>query len=148
MVSLIPLLFKAINLLLIWLREVSYSSLLCLILCVIWVIVGRKAAEHFERYGKALLAFNWLGFFCLLFALVYYTIVPYQPTDISTIWFPLGITQYVAGDLIAQLFSFPFPWGYFFYQIYETGNPGLLLVLINTLAAFLLFTIGYGSKKL
>ena len=114
---------------------------------ILWILVGRRGAKLLPHYGKALASFHWLGLVCFCFALVYYAVVPYHPTDLAILWFPLGITKYIVGDAIAQLFSLPFAWGEFFNPIYETGYFGFFLVLTNTLIAMVLFTIGYMTGR-
>lgn len=144
--SLIPLVFTLITLGMGALRLPNFA-IPFVAQNILWVLVGRRGAKLLPHYGKALASFHWLGLVCLCFALVYYAVVPYNPTDLSILWFPLGITKYIVGDAIAQLFSLNFVWGEFFNPIYGTGYFGFFLVLTNTLIAMALFTIGYRTGR-
>lgn len=151
LLSLLPCAFTAINALLgVFLGPLG-MNIFCWamvpVLFILWFLAGIKGYRLLHRYWKALLLINWMGFFCLLFALVYYNIFPIQYSDHvfnASIWFPYGITKYFACDVIAQLFCYPFFWGFFISVNYFSSHLlGLIFVAINTLIAFILFTVGY-----
>lgn len=111
-------------------------------LFVLWCWVGWESRSLFSNYGKALVSLNWPAFICLAFALVYYHIVPLGSYLDGAPLLPYHITDYVAGDIFAGLYSSPFMLGPLF-PIYGWGNLGALLVSVNTLIGLVVFSIGY-----
>lgn len=121
---------------------ILWLVLSALALFAIWGWVGFQSRGSLPNYGRALIFLNWPAFLCLAFALVYYPLVPLSGSLDGAPLLPYGMTAYLPGDVLAGLYSSSFMLGPVF-PIYGWGNLGVLLVAVNTLIGFAVFSAGY-----
>ncbi len=147
--SVTPCVFSLLLLLFTWWR-IPVLLVFAWTLCMLWVWFGYRSRELLGHYGRALITLHWLGFFCLIFAFIYYNIFRPHMLWYADIYFPVDdtlitqyfIPKYIVGDIIVSLFPSCFSVGAL-YPYLGYGNRTLTVISINTLSALALFSIGY-----
>lgn len=147
--SVTPCVFSLLLLLFTWWR-IPVLLVLAWTLCLLWVWFGYRSRELLGHYGRALITLHWLGFFCLIFACIYYSIVIPHHLWYADFYFSISdeiitqyfIPKYMVGDIIVSLFPSCFSVGVL-YPYLGYGNRTLMVISINTLSALVLFSIGY-----